>query len=63
MAGAKGGWSRLAKNLKAEIDEEPVEAYRETVSLPFESGDHKRVGVKIIDNREIESTKIAEVGA
>ena len=62
MAGAKDGWSRLAKNLKAEIDEELIEAYRGTMSLPFEPGDHKRVAVKIIDDRGIESLKIVEVG-
>ncbi len=38
MAGEKEGWARLAKNLKAEIDEELIEAYRGTVSLPFEAG-------------------------
>ena len=35
MAGPKDGWARLAKNLKAEIDEDLIEAYRGTVSLPF----------------------------
>jgi len=62
MAGPKDGWSRLAKNLKAEIDEELIEAYRGTVSLPFAPGDHKRVAVKIIDDRGIESLKIVGVG-
>ncbi len=61
MAGPKDGWSRLAKNLKAEIDEELIEAYRGTISLPFEQGDHKRVAVKIIDDRGIESLKIVEI--
>ena len=28
LSGEKDGWSRLAKNLKAEIDEELIEAYR-----------------------------------
>jgi len=28
MAGEKEGWSKLAKNLKAEIDEALIEAYR-----------------------------------
>ena len=50
-----------SKPLKAEIDEELIEAYRGTVSLPFEPGDHKRVAVKIIDDRGIESLKIVEV--
>jgi len=61
MAAEKDGWTRLAKNLKAEIDEELIEAYRGTVSLPFEPGDNKRIAVKIIDDRGIESLKIMEV--
>ena len=40
MAGEKDGWSRLAKNLKAVIDEELIEAYRGIISLPFELGEH-----------------------
>ena len=58
MAGPKDGWSRLAKNLNAEIDEDLIEAYRGTVSLPFESGEHKRIAVKIVDDRGIESLRI-----
>lgn len=56
MAGAKEGWATLAKNLKAEIDKEKIEAFRGTVSLPFTPG--KNVAVKIIDARGIESLKI-----
>ncbi len=56
MAGAKEGWATLAKNLKAEIDEEKIEAFGGTVSLPFIPG--KNVGVKIVDARGIESLKI-----
>ena len=56
MAGTNDGWSKLAKSLKAEIDEEKIEAYSGTVSLPFEPG--KQVAVKIIDDRGIESLKI-----
>ena len=61
MSGEKDGWSRLAKNLKAEIDEELIEQYRGTISLPFESGEHKRVAVKIVDDRGIESLKVIAV--
>nr|VFK78534.1 MAG: hypothetical protein BECKSD772D_GA0070982_101716 [Candidatus Kentron sp. SD] len=61
MAGAKEGWARLAKNLKAEIDEERIEAYRGAVSLPFEAGEHRRIAVKIVDNRGIESLKVVEL--
>lgn len=56
MAGPKDGWAKLAKNLKAEIDEEKIEAFRGTVSLPFTPG--KQIAVKIIDDRGIESLKI-----
>ncbi|MCK4390879.1 MAG: hypothetical protein KAV83_11670 [Desulfobacterales bacterium] len=61
MSGQKDGWSRLAKNLKAEIDEELIEAYRGTVSLPFETGENRRIAIKIVDDRGIESLKILEV--
>jgi adenine-specific DNA-methyltransferase len=61
MAAEDEGWARLARNLKAEIDPELIEAYRGTVSLPFEIGDYKRVAVKVIDDRGIESLKIVEV--
>ncbi|BBO19278.1 conserved hypothetical protein [Candidatus Brocadia pituitae] len=56
MAGDKEGWATLAKNLKAEIDEEKIEAFRGTISLSFIPG--KAVAVKIIDARGIESLKI-----
>lgn len=61
MADEKGGWARLARNLKAEIDPELIEAYRGTVSLPFEPGEYGRVAVKIVDDRGIESLKIIRV--
>lgn len=61
MAGEKDGWARLAKNLKAELDEELIEAYRGTTSLPFEAGENKRIAVKIVDDRGIESLKIVEL--
>jgi adenine-specific DNA-methyltransferase len=59
MAGTGDGWSRLAKNLKAEIDEEKIEAFRGTVSLPFKPG--RQIAVKIIDARGVESLKIEKV--
>jgi adenine-specific DNA-methyltransferase len=58
LSGEKDGWSRLARNLKAEIDEDLIEAYRGTVSLPFEPGEHRCAAVKIVDDRGIESLKI-----
>jgi hypothetical protein len=35
-----------------------IEACRGTVSLPFEVGEHKRIAVKIVDDRRIESLKV-----
>ncbi|HOP78363.1 MAG TPA: hypothetical protein PLD05_12775, partial [Thermogutta sp.] len=61
MAGENEGWAKLARNLKAEIDEELIEAYRGTVSLPFEPGEHKRIAVKIVDDRGIESLKVVSL--
>jgi len=61
MAGESEGWTKLARNLKAEIDEDLIEAYRGTVSLLFEAGDNKKVAVKIIDDRGIESLRILEL--
>ncbi|MEH2359894.1 site-specific DNA-methyltransferase [Nostoc sp.] len=58
MAGEKDAWSRLARNLKAEIDEDLIESYQGTISLPFEMGNYQRVAVKIVDDRGIESLKI-----
>jgi adenine-specific DNA-methyltransferase len=62
MADENGGWSRVARNLKAEIDENLIEAYRGTTSLPFEPGSSKRIAVKIIDDRGIESLKVIGLG-
>src|SRR5271165_366904 len=61
MAGESEGWAKLARNLKAEIDEDAIEAYRGTISLAFSLGKHKRVAVKIVDDRGIESLKVVSV--
>ena len=58
MAGAKDGWNRLKKTIRAELDEDLLEQFHGTVSLPFEAGDHRRVAIKIVDDRGIESLKI-----
>ena len=59
LSGAKDGWNSLAKDLKAQIDEDKMELYSGTVSIPFVPG--KKIAVKIIDNRGIESLKIIKV--
>lgn len=59
LSGAKDGWNSLAKDLKAQIDEDRMDLYSGTTSIPFIPG--KRVAVKIIDNRGIESLKIIKI--
>jgi adenine-specific DNA-methyltransferase len=59
MAGSGDGWDKLAKNLKAEIDEDKIEAFNGTVSLPFEPGN--KIAVKIIDDRGIESLRVITI--
>lgn len=61
MADDDEGWAKLTRNLKAEIDTELIEKYRGKVSLPFEPGPHKRIAVKVIDDRGIESLKVVEL--
>ena len=61
MSGSRDGWNRLARNLRAEIDEDLIEAYQGTVSLPFEEGENRRIAVKIVDDRGIESLRIMAV--
>jgi adenine-specific DNA-methyltransferase len=58
MADAKGGWNRLRKTVRAELDEDLLEQFHGTISLPFEAGENRRIAVKIVDDRGIESLKI-----
>jgi adenine-specific DNA-methyltransferase len=58
MAGAKDGWNRLRKTIRAELDEDLLEQFHGTVSLPFKAGENRRVAIKIVDDRGIESLKI-----
>ena len=58
IAGKKEGWQRLKKDIKAELDEDLMEQFHGTVSLPFAAGDNRCVAVKIVDDRGIESLKI-----
>ena len=61
MAGSKDGWGKLKKEIKAELDEISLSKFGGTTSLPFEAGDNKRVAVKIVDDRGIESLKVIDL--
>lgn len=58
MAGRGEGWEKLKKNIRAELDEARLDKFHGTVSLPFEAGDNRKVAVKIVDDRGIESLKV-----
>jgi adenine-specific DNA-methyltransferase len=58
LAGKGEGWQKLKKNIRAELNDELLEQFHGTVSLPFEPGDNRKVAVKIVDDRGIESLKI-----
>lgn len=58
MAEAKGGWNRLKATVRSELDEDLLEQFHGTVSLPFVARDNRRIAVKIVDDRGIESLKI-----
>jgi len=61
MEGKTGGWSRLAKTLRAQLDEDLISKYQGTESILFEGGSNRRIAVKIIDDRGIESMKIIDL--
>ena len=61
MEGAPGGWNKLARVLKAKVDDDLISKYQGTESIPFKAGPNRRVAVKIIDDRGIESLKIIRI--
>nr|WP_232106203.1 site-specific DNA-methyltransferase [Pseudomonas mendocina] len=58
IAGKGEGWEKLKKNIRAELDESRLHKFHGTVSLPFEAGDNRKIAVKIVDDRGIESLKV-----
>ncbi len=58
LAGKGGGWEKLKKSIRAALDEDRLHAFAGATSLPFDAGAHKRIAVKIIDDRGIESLKV-----
>ncbi|MGI6154007.1 MAG: site-specific DNA-methyltransferase [Christensenellaceae bacterium] len=62
MGGKNDGWTKLAKTLKAEIDQDLIEQYAGTKSIPFAVSGAAMVAVKIIDDRGIESLKVLKIG-
>lgn len=57
----KRDWTKLAKSLNGLVDEEKLEAFIGVESLPFMPGDNRKIAVKIIDDRGIESFVIKKI--
>ena len=62
MDGKSGGWNKLAKTLRAEIDPDLIEYYAGNESMWFTVEPNTKIAVKIIDDRGIESLRILKVG-
>ncbi|MBR0093327.1 MAG: site-specific DNA-methyltransferase [Lachnospiraceae bacterium] len=61
MGGKSGGWSKLAKTLRTEINPEKIEQYAGNESLWFKAPPRTKIAVKIIDDRGIESLKVIQI--
>ena len=55
ISSLKHDWTKLKKTLGVEIDTILMDKFTGTESIPFKLGSHKKIAVKIIDNRGIES--------
>lgn len=56
------GWEKLAKNLKAEINQDLIRNYTGYKSFPFEIKENALIAVKIIDRCAVESMRVLKVG-
>ena len=57
----KQDWTKLQKSLKNEIDLEKIQFFQGSLSEKFQSGEYKRIAVKIVDNRGIESLVVKDL--
>jgi len=57
----KRDWTKLAKALNGTVDEELLEQYTGTVSIPFVLGDNKTIAVKIVDDRGVEMLIVKKI--
>lgn len=60
MSDSSRGWNLISKTLRREIDPEKLKAYSGNESIPFKPRG-KKIAVKIIDDRGLESMKILKV--
>jgi adenine-specific DNA-methyltransferase len=58
----KTAWERLGKALGGTLDPEAFARLSGTVSLPFPTGPHRRIAVKVIDPRGNEVMRVHKIG-
>ncbi|MFH1771326.1 MAG: DNA methyltransferase [Candidatus Omnitrophota bacterium] len=58
---SKRDWSKLAKSLKSEVNQDLLDKFSGVGSIPFPAGENKKIAVKIIDTRGIESLVIKKL--
>ena len=61
MHDKKRDWTKLAKALNGEVDEELLEQYTGVVSIPFNLGEKKTIAIKVIDDRGVEMLIIKQI--
>lgn len=54
-------WTKLAKALNGTVDEDLLEFFSSDTSLPFKTGNNRKIAVKIVDDRGVESLVIKEL--
>lgn len=61
MQDEKRDWTKLAKALNGNVDEELLEQYTGTVSIPFTPGEKRTIAVKIVDDRGVEMLIVKKI--
>ena len=61
MQDEKRDWTKLAKALNGNVDEELLEQYTGTTSIPFTPGDKRIIAVKIVDDRGVEMLIVKKI--
>ncbi|MGH9189914.1 MAG: site-specific DNA-methyltransferase, partial [Acidimicrobiales bacterium] len=61
LADDDAGWTKLAKTLKVSVDPDRAAALSSTRSLPFRAGAYRRIAVKLVDDRGIESLVVRDL--
>lgn len=61
MQDDKRDWTKLAKALNGNVDEELLEQYTGTISIPFTLGEKRTIAVKIVDDRGVEMLIVKKI--